>query len=98
MTRKTDPLEANTERKLCRRVDNAGGRALKLPAVLYRGCPDRLVLLPQGKLYFVELKRKSGVSGIHQDRFRSFLRSLGFPCDTIYGDDQLEEWLRDKGI
>lgn len=92
------PLEASVEEDLRKAVEKVGGLCIKLPALLYRGIPDRMVLLPGGRLFFVELKRSpkartKSSTRVHQDRFRKILLNLGFICLKIEGRDQLEEFI-----
>lgn len=49
-------LERDVEKALVRQVRQRGGIAFKFVSPGYDGVPDRLVLLPKGKLAFVELK------------------------------------------
>ena len=44
------------EKKLREEVKKLGGLALKFTSSTYTGMPDRIVLMPKGKVYFVELK------------------------------------------
>lgn len=91
----SNPLEAVVEEELRLAIKAAGGLCIKLPAILYRGIPDRLVLLPRARIFFVELKRaKKGRGSVHQDRFKETLCSLGFPCVTILGRPDLETFVR----
>ena len=91
----SNPLEVVVEDELRKKVVAAGGLCIKLPAILYRGIPDRLVLLPGARIFFVELKRaKKGRISIHQDRFKETLCSLGFPCVTILGRPDLDNFVR----
>jgi hypothetical protein len=48
--------EAHIERSLVKQVRDLGGLALKFISPGLDGVPDRLVLLPFGKLAFIELK------------------------------------------
>ena len=50
--------EKELERKLVNAVKTVGGIAPKFVSPSFDGMPDRLVLLPHGKLAFVEVKRK----------------------------------------
>jgi hypothetical protein len=50
-------LEIVVERYLERQMKKIGGRAYKF-APTERGNPDRIVVFPFGRIYFVELKRK----------------------------------------
>ena len=48
--------ERDVERYLRERVKQLGGRAYKFVSPGNNGVPDRIVMLPGGKLFFVELK------------------------------------------
>jgi hypothetical protein len=87
--------EARIERKLYQAVQKAGGRCIKLPAILYRGIPDRLVILPGGRLFFLELKTDRGRASQAQKHWVSFLRRLGFYSDIIYGLSQMERFIHE---
>ena len=85
--------EARVESELTRLVvKKHKGLSIKLPAHLYRGIPDRLILLPGGRMWFLELKKKGGRMGVHQDKFREILEGLGFTCLKIEGMMELEQW------
>jgi hypothetical protein len=85
--------ESTLEKRLTRAVKDSNGLCIKLPAFLYRGIPDRLILLPGARIYFVELKAVRGRVSPHQARFIKFLRTLGFPSDIIQGEDHLKEFI-----
>lgn len=95
MIAKAPPLETSVEGDLRAAVIAAGGLCLKLPAILYRGIPDRLVLLPGARIFFVETKRVKSHSrtSIHQSRTREFLRTLGFQALIIHGHPALQEFI-----
>ena len=48
--------EKTIEQKLIKAVKNAGGIAPKMVSPGFDGMPDRMVLLPKGKIGFVEVK------------------------------------------
>jgi hypothetical protein len=85
--------ESTLEKILREEVDQAGGMCIKLPANLYRGIPDRLVLLPRGRLFFLELKTDKGQTSRAQAAFRTFLQSLGYKSYIIQGKRALEGFL-----
>ncbi|MBT9152205.1 MAG: hypothetical protein DDT35_00419 [Firmicutes bacterium] len=67
------------ERALVRAATARGGVAVKLAAPGYNGLPDRLVLLPGGRVVFVEVKAPgSGVLTFLQAHRHRELRRLGF--------------------
>lgn len=90
--------EVGLEKKLRLRVKKAGGVCIKLPAILYRGIPDRLVLLPLARVYFVEMKVDDGKTSPHQTRWRKLLSKLGFESVIIKGATNLENFLNDLKI
>ena len=70
--------EHKIEQKLVQAVKAVGGIAPKLVSPGYDGMPDRIVLLPNGKIAFVEVKatgRKPRLLQIHR---HEALRRLGF--------------------
>ena len=85
--------EGSLERDLRKAVESVGGLCIKLPAILYRGIPDRLILLPGARICFVELKARRGRFSEPQDEFRKILFTLGFKWYMIRGRNQLEEFI-----
>lgn len=72
-------LEAELERKICECIRRHGGRAFKFVSPGAPGVPDRLCVLPGGRLIFIEVKRpgrKDGLS-VQQKKIIGWLRKLG---------------------
>lgn len=86
-------LEADLE-QLFRRfvVGVMKGRLLKL-APIERGTPDRLALLPGGRLMLVELKTKTGRLSPAQTVWHAKAAALGIQVDVLYGREQIEDWV-----
>lgn len=82
-------LEKQIEQKLIRMVKQQGGLALKFVSPSYAGMPDRLVLLPDGIIVFVELKAPGKKPRPLQLARHRLLRSLGFPVYVINGVEQI---------
>lgn len=84
------PLEKEIERKLRDMVQWAGGFCLKWVCPGWTGVPDRIVLLPGGRVVFVELKRPAGgrMSKM-QVWWMKKLRELGFRHYVIYNREDL---------
>ncbi len=80
--------EKQLERKLAQAVKAMGGIAPKFISPGFDGMPDRLVLLPDGKCGFVEVKRRGERPRPLQLSRHGMLRRLGF---KVYVLDDVEE-------
>lgn len=81
--------EKDIENKLVKAVKGVGGICIKLISPSMDGLPDRLVLLPGGRMAFVELKAPGGKLRPLQVRRKSKLESLGFLVYCIDGPEQI---------
>ena len=81
-------LERELEEKFRRRVKAAGGKAYKFVSPGNDGVPDRLVVLPGGRIGFVELKQKGQRPTALQQKRILELRSLGCVVMVL---DRLED-------
>lgn len=66
------------EKKLVRAVKAAGGIAVKFVSPGLDGMPDRLVLLPDARIAFIEVKAMGCKPRPLQIRRHVMLRALGF--------------------
>ncbi len=83
-------LEKDIERRLVNMVERHGGLCLKWVCPGWSGVPDRIVLLPGGRIYFVELKRpKGGRLSALQRKWREWLLRLGFFYCVIWTEADL---------
>ena len=67
-----------------------GGRAIKLTSSGHRGLPDRFCVLPEGRIFFCELKAPGRKPSKLQELTIKMLRSLGHyavVADTKAGVD-----------
>lgn len=80
--------EKTIEQKLVNAVKAVGGIAPKLTSPGFDGMPDRLVLLPNGKVGFVELKATGKKPRPIQLSRIKLLRRLGFKAYIL--DDEKE--------
>ena len=77
-------LEKEIEQKLVAMVKRHGGFCLKWVCPGWSGVPDRILLLPGGRIYFVETKRpKGGVLAKRQEWWRNTLTRLGFHACVV---------------
>ncbi len=82
-------LERAIEQRLVEAVRKAGGLCPKFVSPGWDGVPDRIVLLPGGKLGFVELKAPGQKLRPLQRRRREQLERLGFRVFVIDGVEQI---------
>jgi len=81
--------EKYIEQKLVKAVKAMGGMALKFTSPGFDGVPDRIVLLPMGRMAFVELKSPGKKMLPLQVRRKRQLEALGFLVYCIDGVDQI---------
>lgn len=86
--------EKQIEQKLVRAVRAMGGLCPKLVSPGMDGMPDRLVLLPGGRMAFAELKAPGRKPRPLQLRRMAQLSRLGFLVFVIDGPEQINEVLQ----
>ena len=77
------------EQHLVKAVKNSGGIAPKLVCPGFDGMPDRLVLLPRGKIGFVEVKAPGKEPRPLQVARHGLLRRLGFKVYVLDYPEQI---------
>ena len=88
-------LERELERKLKHAIVAQGGLALKFVSPGLAGVPDRLILLPNAKIAFTELKAPGqNLRPLQQKRKRQ-LEELGFAVFTIDSVAAMKEFLQE---
>jgi len=85
--------ESRVEGTLRTEVKDRGGWAIKfLPSV--SGLPDRIVLMPGGRICFVETKSPTGTVKPHQTVVHARLRRLGFEVFVLSSPEAVREWAK----
>jgi hypothetical protein len=76
-------LEKDIEHKLVMEVKRVGGLALKFTSPGMVGVPDRIILMPNGKIAFAELKAPGKKPRAIQVKRINQIRQLGFKVYVI---------------
>lgn len=85
--------ESLVEARLVRAVRLLGGMALKL-APTTKGIPDRLVLLPGGRMYLVELKDGNEPVSPAQRHLHYLMGRLGTEVIVLRGAEEVRAWIK----
>ena len=88
--------EKEIERRLKTSVEGKGGLCLKFVSPGWAGAPDRLCLLPGGKIFFIELKRPGERPRKIQLKRHEELRKLGFSVYVIDGKEYVLDLIDDR--
>ena len=89
--------ERDIEKKLVQGVKKLGGECLKWVSPGNTGVPDRIVILPSGDIFFVELKGENGrLSGL-QEYWQFRLKELNCVAVVLYGFEQVDWFLKQIG-
>ena len=91
--------ESTIEARLVREVKKRGGQCYKFTSPGSPGVPDRIVILPGGRIVFVELKTEIGRLAKIQQWQIGELRKHGATVRVLKGMDQVLAFLEevDKG-
>lgn len=85
-------LEKQIEEKLRKSIKAMGGLCLKWVSPGYTGVPDRIVLLPGGRIIFVELKAPGKKERPRQRYVQSVLKGLGFTVfESVDSIEKIDE-------
>lgn len=90
-------LEKDIEKALVKKVKALGGLCIKFTSPSMMGIPDRIVLLPKGKLGFVELKRPGGQARPIQIKRIKDLKKLGFKVFILDEKEKIDEVIKAIG-
>lgn len=85
--------ESEIEARLVRGVKEAGGLCYKFVSPGNRGVPDRLVILPNGQIVFIELKTEAGRLANIQKRQIAEMRKRGADVLVLKGMDAVQTFL-----
>ena len=85
--------EKTIEHKLMETVKRAGGMCPKFVSPGTNGMPDRIALLPGGRMGFIEVKAPKKKPRPLQVRQHQRLKALGFPVFVLDDPEKIDEIL-----
>lgn len=83
--------ESAVEALFVREVKKHGGMTSKL-APTDKGIPDRLAIMPGGRIYLVELKAEGGRTSPAQDHWHTRAAERGVSVVVLTGPEQVRSW------
>ena len=86
-------LERHLEQYFAKQIKAKGGLSYKFTSPSNAGVADRIVVLPGGVVWFVELKTSTGKLSKLQALFNKRVQALGANACVLYGRDEVDEWL-----
>ncbi|MGP4073141.1 VRR-NUC domain-containing protein [Piscibacillus sp. B03] len=89
--------ERDVERYLKTKIESLGGLCLKFESPGYSGVPDRLCLLPKGKLFFVEVKRPGETLRKLQEKRRKDFQALGHQVYVVDSKESINQLIQANG-
>ena len=87
--------ESAVERRLTEMLRKRGALCLKFVSPGNPGVPDRIVLLPGGRVIFAELKAQDGRTGALQERQITRMRGLGADVRVLKGVEQVRGFVEE---
>ena len=86
-------LEKQVEAYLIKRVKALGGTAYKFTSPAHKGVSDRIVCLPNGQTWFVELKTEGGRLSPLQKVFASDMARMNQKYVCLWNKEQIDEFI-----
>lgn len=90
--------ERDIEKWLREKIQQLGGVAMKFTSPGNDGVPDRIAVLPGGRIWFVELKREGEKPTAIQKWQMEQLRKMGCNVALITGKQEAIDWCIARGL
>lgn len=87
--------EKQVEQYLRKEVSKRGALCLKMNPLANRGIPDRLVIM-DGRMCFVELKKEKGVLSEAQKSFIKRLELKGHVVSVLYSKKDVDKFIKEN--
>lgn len=88
-------LEKEIEEKLGKAVHSAGGLYYKFVSPGNEGVPDRIIILPGGRVFFVELKSETGRITAKQKFQLQRLLDQGCDARVVKGEAEVKKFRKE---
>lgn len=88
--------ERDIEAHLVRRVKELGGVAYKFTSPANRGVADRVVCLPDGSTWFIEVKAPTGRLSPLQRHFRDEMTKLQQRYACLWSMKNVNDWIEER--
>lgn len=85
-------LEKTIEKYFAQTVKKMGGVAYKFSSPAHRGVSDRIAVLPNGVVWFVEIKRPGGKMTPLQEKFATDVQALGHRYACLWSKEDVDAW------
>jgi hypothetical protein len=83
------------EEKLKKEVAKRCGKAVKFFPAFFAGFPDRMVLVPMGRIWFVEVKKPGEQPTYLQKAVMRWLTKTGFKTRVVDSLESISEFLNE---
>lgn len=87
--------EANLEKRLVREVESRGGICWKFVSPGMNGVPDRIILVPSGRTYFVEMKAPGKKMRPLQRKRATELQDVGFQVYCLDSNQGIHDFIQE---
>lgn len=88
--------EKAVEAKLAKGVKDMGGLAYKFVSPGNIGVPDRLLIFPDGTIWFVELKTESGKLSAMQEYQIKRMINVGARVAVLHGSEDVKRFMENR--
>ena len=89
--------ESEIENYLVWYVERLGGKTYKFASPAHRGVADRIVCLPNGDTWFIELKMKGGKRSALQEIFAEEMLMLNQLYACLWSTADIDKWVEELG-